>query len=204
MPAGGANGAPILVVDDDPGCRALCSSLLGQAGFPTREAANGHEAIAAAHEFRPRLVLLDVCLPGLSGYEVCRELRDRFDDDVPIIFVSGEKTDTLDGVAGLLVGADDYLRKPFSPDELLARVRRLVRRAGPVSARNGHLTPREHEVLRLLARGAAQLDIALELRISTKTVSTHIERILSKLGARSRAQAVAVAYLDGLVEARPS
>ena len=124
---------------------------------------------------------------------------------MPIIFLSGERTEWYDRVGGLLLGADDYIVKPFAPDELVARVRTLLRRAerpvreGPVRS---NLTAREFEVLRLLADGLSQADIAARLFISSKTVATHIEHILDKLEVRSRAQAVAFAYREGLLEAR--
>jgi DNA-binding NarL/FixJ family response regulator len=92
--------------------------------------------------------------------------------------------------------------KPFASDELLARIRALMRRARSGSAHWAGLTPREREVLQLLAEGLEQQEIAESLAVSSKTVATHIERILSKLGVRSRAQAVAAAYRERLVLAR--
>jgi DNA-binding NarL/FixJ family response regulator len=149
-------------------------------------------------------VLLDVDVPGVSGYELCRELRDAYGAALPIIFVSGTRVDRLDLVGGLLVGADDYLVKPIDPDELLARVRGHLARSGvPAQAPNGdapNLTPREREILALLASGLDQRAIAQELVISSKTVGTHIQRILGKLGVGSRAQAVAYAHRNGLAD----
>jgi DNA-binding NarL/FixJ family response regulator len=145
-------------------------------------------------------VLLDVVLPRLSGYEVCRRLREEFGESLPIIFMSGERTQEYDRAAGMLLGADDYLVKPFDPGEFLARIRRHAARApAPVSAERVHLTAREQEVLTLLASGLDQKQIAAELVISEKTVATHIQRLLAKLGAHSRAQAVATAHRQGLV-----
>jgi len=194
----------ILVGDDDADSRRLVSASLVWAGFRVCEAETGNEALAAAQREQPALVILDVGLPVVSGYMVCRELRDRYGEGLPIIFLSGERTDPLDRVAGLLVGADDYLVKPFSPDELVARVRRFVTRARTDAAGGGGwaagLTRREREVLCLLAEGLSQDRIAQELFISPKTVATHIQRILIKLGVRSRAQAVAFAYQYGLSE----
>jgi DNA-binding NarL/FixJ family response regulator len=147
-------------------------------------------------------VLLDVQLPGLNGYEVCRELRHRYGDSIAIVFISGERTEALDRAAGLLLGADDYVIKPVDPGELIARVRRLVgwqRSNGAAAGSNvklGSLTQREHEVLDLLAEGLRQDEIASRLVISPKTVATHIQRILGKLEVRSRAQAVAIALRD--------
>jgi DNA-binding NarL/FixJ family response regulator len=99
-----------------------------------------------------------------------------------------------------LIGADDYLVKPFAPDELLARIRRLVRSTTPLPPGvASKLTARELEVLHLLAGGLESEDIATQLFISPRTVSTHLENIMRKLGVRSRAQVVALAYRDELV-----
>jgi len=194
-----SNCGHILVVDDDPAFRDLVGTLLERIGCQTVGAADGHEALRAAASSQPDVVLLDVDLPGTSGYEVCRELRDTYGDDLAIVFVSGERTDQLDRVSGLLLGADDYIVKPFEPDELLARVRRLLSRARPPLVRaTEELTRREEEILRLLASGLDQAAIAALLVISPKTVATHIQRILGKLGVRSRAQAVAFAHQNGL------
>jgi two-component system nitrate/nitrite response regulator NarL len=146
----------------------------------------------------PAAVLLDVNMPGLSGYEVCRSLREEHGQSLPLMFVSGERTESYDRVAGLTIGADDYLAKPFEPDELLARLRGLLRRCGARSSVST-LTRREREVLSLLADGLDQDEIARRLVISRKTVGTHIERILGKLGVHSRAEAVALAYKLQLV-----
>jgi DNA-binding NarL/FixJ family response regulator len=197
----------ILVVDDDPGVRALIASVFETAGHGVREASTHEEALAAARAERPSLVVLDVCLPGLGGYSILRDLRSLLGDALPIIFVSGERTNPLDSASGLFLGADDYVVKPFHPEELLARVQRLLRSARFVpptepEARATDLTPREEEVLCLLASGLDQTEIAAQLVISEKTVETHIQRVLSKLDVHSRAQAVAVAHRDGLVAAR--
>jgi two-component system, NarL family, nitrate/nitrite response regulator NarL len=196
----------ILIVDDDANYRAFVSSILRRVGYQTSEASSGEDALTAARAERPSCVLLDVLLPGVTGYEVCRELRDEHGDTLPIIFVTGERTDPGDRVAGLLLGADDYVIKPFDPDELLARVRRMIVRSGLVGSRNGgdvsrnlfDLTKREREILAMLADGLSQKAIAEDLVISPTTVATHIQRTLVKLGAHSRAQAVAIAHREGL------
>jgi DNA-binding NarL/FixJ family response regulator len=194
----------MLIVDDDANYRAFVTALLERAGFATCEASTGEEALASARRERPACVILDVLLPGATGYEVCRELRDEYGEALPIIFVTGERIEAADRVAGLLVGADDYVVKPFDSDELIARARRLVARSIARSSsvyRGGsfELTRREGEVLRLLAEGFDQKAIARELSISAKTVSTHIQRILTKLGVHSRAEAVSLAYRENLV-----
>jgi two-component system, NarL family, nitrate/nitrite response regulator NarL len=201
-----ANPGPVLIVDDDASFRAFVSKLLAKAGHATVEAATGEDALAALHSARPALVLLDVSLPDISGFEVCCELRDQFGDGLPVIFVSGVRTDAADCAIGLLLGGDDYLTKPFDTNELLARVRRAITRSRPELARleaprDFDLTNREFEVLRGLAQGQSASDIASELVISPKTVSSHVQRILAKLGVHSRTQAVAVAYQSRLLNA---
>jgi DNA-binding NarL/FixJ family response regulator len=200
-----SNGATVLVVDDDAACRSLVATLLSEAGYAVREAESGNAARQAARSDRPGLVVLDVKLPDVSGYEVCREFRDEFGETLPILFLSGAKTDALDRVGGLLLGADDYVVKPFEPNELVARVRRLASRSGLRPKRQSKsrlaqaLTKREREVLYLLAEGKTQKDIARELFISQKTVGTHLQHILSKLGVHSRAEAVAFVHREGVV-----
>jgi DNA-binding NarL/FixJ family response regulator len=195
---------PILIVDDAASYRTFVATLLAQAGYDVQEAGSAEEALELMNGEVPALVLLDVVLPVSSGYELCRTLRERYGETLPIIFVSGTRTDSLDSVAGLMVGADDYIVKPFVPDELIARVRRALTRSAQLSQANGAatngLTPREREILGLLAQGLTQNEIADRLVISPKTVATHIQRILGKLDVRSRAEAVARAYKLGLVD----
>jgi two-component system nitrate/nitrite response regulator NarL len=192
----------ILVVDDDGSFRQLMSTVLERAGYAAVEAATGEEAMEAARRERPALVLVDVKLPGIHGYEVCRELKETYGEELPVFLISGERTEAFDLAAGLLIGADESLAKPIDPDELLARVRKYVR---PGDARDEgetvapDLTSREREVLGLLARGLTQGEIARALVISEKTVATHIQHVLEKLGVHSRAEAVALAHRSGLV-----
>jgi two-component system, NarL family, nitrate/nitrite response regulator NarL len=191
---------PVLVVDDDSGFRSLVSSLLADVGYPTVEAESGEEALVAARQERPVAVLLDVCLPRISGYEVCQQLRDQLGEALPILFVSGERTDPLDRTAGLLIGADEYLVKPLDVDEFLARMHRLVGRAPSWNPKEMFgLTNREQDVLGLLAEGLSQKEIARELVISAKTVAAHIQNVLGKLGVHSRTQAVAIAHREGIL-----
>jgi DNA-binding NarL/FixJ family response regulator len=158
--------------------------------------------VASVKKRRPSLVILDLDheLADMSGYEVCFELRRIAGEDLPIILLSGERTDSEDRVAGLLIGGDDYVTKPFDPDELLARSRRILSRTKATPpAWDAPLTGRELQVLQLLAAGLTQESIAKELYISSKTVGTHIQRVLSKLGVHSRTEAVALAYQSGLM-----
>jgi DNA-binding NarL/FixJ family response regulator len=189
------DSGPVLIADEDEESRARLALLLQGNGFNVVQVASGEEALQAVRETRPSIALLEVPLGQLSGYEVCRTLRSELGDALPIVFVSGSRTESYDRVAGLLLGADDYIVKPYAPDELLTRVRNLVRRARPLApAVVTGLTRREREVLRLLVEGLRSEEIAGRLFISRKTVGTHIEHILRKLGVRSQAQAVALAY----------
>jgi RNA polymerase sigma factor (sigma-70 family) len=192
----------ILVVDDNNDFRSFVCEQLETVGYTTTELASGAEVLSTVARDRPAGVVLDIQLPGLNGYEVCRELRNRYGSSIAIVFVSGERTEALDRAAGLLIGADDYLTKPVDPAELIARITRLVDRPrsnGESPRSNGKLealTPRENEVLDLLAEGLRQEEIADRLVISPKTVATHIQRILAKLEVRSRAQAVSLALRE--------
>jgi DNA-binding NarL/FixJ family response regulator len=197
--------APILIVDDDEVFGEAITGILERSGYAPIAVSRGEEGLRVARSRQLRLVVLDICLPDLSGYEVCRQLKDRFGDGLPVLFVSGVRKESFDRVAGLLIGADDYLGKPFAADELLARVRRLIRHTTSLAPSLAtRLTPRELEVLRLLANGMGQDEIARQLFISRKTVATHIEHVLQKLGVRTRAQAVALAYREDLVVAAES
>lgn len=195
-----------MIVDDDAGSRAFAAALFERAGFATENAVNGDQAMALVRRVRPCLVLLDVLLPDVSGFEIARELRDEFGDDLPIVFISGERTQPLDRAAGLLLGGDDYVVKPADPDELLARTRRLISRSrrgraasGPRAPVDAELTSREREVLELLANGMRPKQIARELVISPKTVASHLQSVLAKLGVHSRAEAISIAYREGFV-----
>jgi DNA-binding NarL/FixJ family response regulator len=201
--AHGRSCGPVLVIDDDEPARAEIVRLLVETGLSTVEAASGEEGLRRARRDRPSLVVLEVALPRLSGYEVCHKLREEFGESLPILFVSTDRVEPRDRVAGLYVGGDDYLAKPFHAGEFLARVARLLRRDGVVQAPGASasgLTRRELEILGLLAAGVSQRGIASTLVISPRTVGTHIQSILGKLGVHSRTEAVARAYQDGLVE----
>jgi DNA-binding NarL/FixJ family response regulator len=144
-----------------------------------------------------------VKLPDISGHEVCRRLREFHGEALPIVFLSGVKTDDLDRTAGLLLGADDYLVKPIEAGDFLARIRRVALRSGALFAPSDanpvrdKLTPRERQVLQMLSDGLSQNDIATALVISPKTVGTHLQHVLSKLEVHSRTQAVAIANRFG-------
>jgi DNA-binding NarL/FixJ family response regulator len=189
----------VLIVDDDALSCDFLSLLLVRAGFASICAGTGAEALAAADETPVALVVLDVLLPDISGYEVLDRLRARHGTALPIALLSGERVDRLDRSVGLRLGADDYFVKPVDPDEFLARVRTLVRRNAPPPCASYDLTPRELEILRMLAAGRPAAAIAEELVLSPKTVHNHVDHLLVKLGVHSRSEAVALAFRQGLV-----
>ena len=172
--------ATILIVDDEPIVREVVEQYLKQDGFTVDAAADGLEAMRRFQAARPDLVLLDLMLPGLDGLEVCRQMRAL--SNVPIIMLTA-KTDEIDTIIGLSVGADDYIAKPFSPREVVARVKAVLRRAAShpvatdgsdplrfdtltirpdrrqveVSGKQVELTAREFDLLEFLARHPGQV-----------------------------------------------
>ncbi len=119
--------ARLLVVDDEPNIRELLSASLRYAGFEVATASDGQEALAAAERFRPDLLVLDVMMPGLDGFGVVRRLRQN-GSSTPVLFLTARDAGE-DKVAGLTLGGDDYVTKPFSLDEVLARIRAVLRRS---------------------------------------------------------------------------
>lgn len=117
----------ILIVDDDADIRDVVRIALAQAGFQTEEAADGLSALSAIEQGQPDLVVLDIGLPEMDGLEVCRTVR--VTSNVPILFLTAQG-DEIDRILGLEMGADDYLPKPFSPRELVARIKAILRRGG--------------------------------------------------------------------------
>lgn len=120
----------ILIVDDDVNIAELISLYLTKECFDTKTVHDGKEALTAFDQYMPNLILLDLMLPGIDGYQVCREIRAK--SDVPIIMLSA-KGEIFDKVLGLELGADDYIMKPFDSKELVARVKAVLRRFRPIS-----------------------------------------------------------------------
>jgi two-component system response regulator MtrA len=200
--------ARILVVDDDPALAEMLTIVLRGEGFDSAVVRDGSRALDAFREVRPDLVLLDLMLPGLSGLDVCKQIRG--ESGVPIIMLTA-KTDTVDVVLGLESGADDYVMKPFKPKELTARVRARLRRGDVTSAERlrvadveidvpGHqvtrdgvpitLTPLEFDLLVALARKPRQVftrEVLLEQvwgyrhAADTRLVNVHVQRLRSKV-----------------------
>ena len=172
----------VLVVDDDRDFLEIALRILEQAGYATAAAASGAEAIEIARRDRPQLVVLDVRLRGSpSGHEVCRRLKEEIRPEPAVLFVSGARKESFDRVGGLLVGADDYIVKPFAADEFLARVRALLRRSTGATA-PPPLTSIELQVVRMLKDGLGEDDIARRLELSPTVAHEQIQQIFAKLG----------------------
>jgi two-component system, OmpR family, response regulator len=131
----------ILIADDDPRLRELVSLALQRAGFAVITASDGQRALAHAAREAPDLIVLDVGMPEMDGFEVCRRLRAT--SQVPVLFLTA-RDDEIDRIVGLELGADDYVTKPFSPRELVARIKAILKRsqggAAPQTLRHGRLT----------------------------------------------------------------
>jgi two-component system, OmpR family, response regulator MprA len=206
----------ILVVDDEPFIRSVISRGLLLEGYQVEVAADGQEALHIAREKAFHLVILDVMLPTLDGLEVCRRLRRG--SNVPIIMLTARDA-VPDRVAGLDSGADDYLVKPFDFDELLARIRALLRRSHPpgedgltfadlvldtgtreafVGMRRVELTTREYELLLLFLRHARQVlsrEQILEAiwgnaDVDTNAIEVHIRRLREKLESEGESRLI--------------
>jgi two-component system, OmpR family, response regulator len=176
------NPVRVLVVDDEPSLTELLSMALRYEGWDVRAAADGHSAVRTAREFGPDVVVLDVMLPDIDGLEVLRRLRDR-SPAVPVLFLTARDA-VEDRIAGLTAGGDDYVTKPFSLEEVVARLRGLLRRAGMTAQRQdavltvGDLTLDEdsHEV----RRGDTAVDLTATEFELLRFLMRNPRRVLSK------------------------
>jgi len=200
----------ILIVEDEQAIADSIAFALGKEGFAPRHETLGEQALAAAREEQPALVILDVGLPDISGLDVCRRLRQF--SDVPVIFLTA-RSDEIDRIVGLEIGADDYVTKPFSPRELVARVRVILRRAGasagtatvaahpatPAAARAPAFELRAAEA-RILYSGQA-LDLTRYEYLLLKTLVEHPGHVLSRAQLMDRIWCDAPDTLDRTVDA---
>jgi DNA-binding NarL/FixJ family response regulator len=216
----------VLIVDDDALMREGLRGILSR--DPTievlGEARDGRDALYRARLLRPEVVLMDVRMPDLDGISATRELLRASPDVRVVILTTFEDDDYIFGA--LSAGASGFLLKRTSPEDLVAAVHtiaagdsllspsvtsrviaRMAEQPGPDAARDARLdelTPREREVLELIARGLSNGEIGARLLIEESTVKTHVKRLLAKLGARDRVQAVIFAYETGLAPRTPS
>jgi DNA-binding NarL/FixJ family response regulator len=217
----------VVIADDQALVRGGFRMILNSAGIQVvAEVADGKEAVTAVLKHKPDVVLMDVRMPGMDGLEATRRILAARSPGGAAAGPAGAPriiiltTFDLDQYvyAALAAGASGFLLKDVSPEHLIASVqlvrtgdallaptitRRLVERFAPRAASPGHdlsaLTPREFEVLGLIARGLSNAELAATLTLSEATVKTHVARILTKLGLRDRVQAVVLAYETGLV-----
>ena len=208
-------GQRILIVEDERALADLLRDYLGQAGFDAVCIHNGQDAVAGIRDRAPDLVLLDVMLPGKDGMAVCREVRGF--SKVPIIMVTA-RVEEIDRLLGLELGADDYICKPFSPREVVARVKAVLRRvkefqAGPppdleldesrfharFRGRRLELTAVEFKLLQILASEPGRIHTREQLMqrmypdrriVSDRTIDSHIKKLRRKLGAASPGEEV--------------
>ena len=202
------NGSPVLVVEDEPKIAQLLVDYLLQASYPTHHIGHGEEVVPWVRDHNPRLILLDVMLPGRDGMSICREIRGF--SDVPIVMVTA-RVEEIDRLLGLELGADDYICKPFSPREVVARVHAIMRRVASQNARGGEylgividrklhrahvngqaldLTPVEFRLLGVLLRNPGRVFSRNQLMdriyedsrtVSDRTMDSHIKNLRRKV-----------------------
>ncbi|KEZ76546.1 response regulator [Salinisphaera hydrothermalis] len=178
---------PVLVVEDEPKLAALLADYLVAAGYAPHCVDNGEKVMGAARCLQPALILLDVMLPGMDGFAVCRRLREN--SDVPIIMLTA-RVEEIDRLLGLELGADDYICKPFSPREVVARVNAVLRRAAGTAADRSAPPPIEIDAERFVARAhGVALDLTpVEFRL-LKTLASGQGRVFSREQLLDRAYA---------------
>jgi DNA-binding NarL/FixJ family response regulator len=210
----------ILIVDDDITLRTAMIRYLQNRGYSVKDAGSGVEGLTAFEQDTPDLVVSDVMMPEMDGYEFCRRLRTtRLGQLVPFIFLSSRK-DVDDRVQGHQMGADDYLVKPFEPKELVAKIEAQLERSRRIHSEivrliqqsNGAmagspspvatltplpLTPAEEKVFWEVIQGFTNKQIGDRLFVSPRTVQTHLSNILSKLQLENRSQLIRFAFERG-------
>jgi len=176
----GTTEARILVVDDEDSITQLLSTALRYEGFEVATSGSGHDALQEVERFRPDLMLLDVMLPDLDGFEVQRRLPDG-PDRLPVVFLTARR-ETEDRVRGLTVGADDYVTKPFSLEEVIARVRAVLRRTrGPAESRRLRYADLElDEDVHEVRRGGRVVDLTPTEFNLLRYLMANAGRVLSK------------------------
>ncbi len=216
----------ILVADDDLGTRLAISDYLEAAGYSTVVAENGQEALNLVETHQPHLIVTDITMPQMDGYELVRHLRQRPGLRLlPVVFLTG-RTETQERIRGYQVGGDVYLEKPFELGELGAVVRNLLERLqmieaewrsrslqDTVSSPKGtkqqageavlaalHLTDRELDVLKVLSEGLSNMQIGDRLHLSPRTVEKYVSSLLRKTDTTNRSELVRFAMENGVVE----
>ncbi len=195
----------LLVVDDDPGLLLAVSETLRAEGYEVKTARRGAEALTRIAESLPDLIISDIRMPGMDGYQLVKNLRSNPRTRlVPIIFLTA-KDEITDRITGFRTGVDAYLTKPFEPDELAAIVQAILNRVERTHSdlarmfgesepderdfiRDEELTDAEWRVAEEVAKGASNKEIAAELNLSLRTIEGHISRILDKKNLNNRVE----------------
>jgi DNA-binding NarL/FixJ family response regulator len=206
-----ASKGTILIVDDAPDNLALLSDALDDAGYRVLVALDGHSALSRIQRRRPDLILLDALMPGLDGFDTCRQIKaDAMSADIPVLFMTA-LTESEHVVKGFEAGAIDYVTKPIECNEVLARIASHLRTARILQSATTRtasledasaqrrlvarfaLTEREIQVLHWVTCGKTNKDIGDILGLSPRTVNKHLEHIYIKLGVETRTAATSVA-----------
>ena len=194
----------LLVVDDEPSLLRAVEACLRAEGFAVTTARSGGEALLNVAQTVPDLIVSDIRMPGMSGYELAQHLRSASRTElVPIVFLTA-KGETADRIQGFRVGIDAYLTKPFEPDELVAVIKNIIDRVQRTHSQIAHLvgtgteraadfydeqlTDSENRIAHAVARGLSNKEIAAELEISVRTVENHISHILDKKRFNNRVE----------------
>ena len=195
----------LLVVDDDPGLLLAVSDTLRAEGYDVATARRGADALVRVAETLPDLIISDIRMPGMDGYQLVRNLRSNARTRlVPIVFLTA-KDETADRIEGFRSGVDAYITKPFEPEELVAIVAAILNRVErthsdlarmfgeredvtPEFTRDEELTDAEWRVAEAVARGLSNKEIASELNLSLRTIEGHISRILDKKNLNNRVE----------------
>ena len=213
----------ILFVDDDPGIRLSVSDYLEMSGYMVVTAKNGQEALGMVEEYQPHLLVTDIVMPKMDGYELVRQVRQRPEFRLlPVIFLTA-RTNTEERIRGYQLGCDFYLAKPFDIKELAAMIRNLLERRSQliqaelsrdqailktgeadgttqVAVNTWKLTRRERQVLELLTHGHSNADIGEHLHLSPRTIEKYVSNLLRKTLTNNRAELVRFAMEHHLVE----
>lgn len=212
----------ILLADDDPGIRLSVSDYLEMSNYIVLTAKNGQEALAMVEDYKPHLLVTDIVMPKMDGYELVRQVRQRPEFRLlPVIFLTA-RTNTEERIRGYQMGCDFYLAKPFDIKELGAMIRNLLERsqviqaerlrdplpahlaepgeAGQTALKTLDLTAREQQVLELLTHGLSNVDIGDRLHLSPRTVEKYVSSLLRKTDTNNRAELVRFAMEHHLVE----
>ena len=193
----------LLLIDDDPNLILLVKDYLEFRGYEVITAENGREALEVLEQEIPDMIICDVMMPEMDGYQFVNQVRqDERTSWIPILFLSA-KGQSQDKIKGLNIGADVYMVKPFEPEELVAQVEASLKQAYRQRQQSGgngenetkiqvpfdvHLTQTELKVVQYVARGLANRDIAEELNVSQRTVESHVSNMLGKTGLHNRTE----------------